>query len=60
MEGNRIIPGCSTVNFDEVSKKHIFESIDKVNFNDVKLIKENYNMLKQKLGNTFFYKCLSP
>ncbi|HEY5560640.1 MAG TPA: DUF3427 domain-containing protein, partial [Clostridiaceae bacterium] len=50
MEGNRIIPGCSTVNFDEVAKKHIFESIDKVNFNDVKLIKENYNMLKQKLG----------
>jgi superfamily II DNA or RNA helicase len=50
MEGNRIIPGCSTVNFDEISKKRIFESIDKAKFNDIKLIKENYNSLKQKLG----------
>lgn len=50
MEGNRIIPGCSTINFDEISKKRIFESIDKANFNDIKLIKENYNNLKQKLG----------
>ncbi|MBW9158028.1 DUF3427 domain-containing protein [Clostridium tagluense] len=50
MEGNRIIPGCSTVNFDEISKKRIFESIDKANFNDIKLIKESYNSLKQKLG----------
>ncbi|SFC49700.1 DUF3427 domain-containing protein [Clostridium uliginosum] len=50
MEGNRIIPGCSTVNFDEISKKRIFESIDNANFNAVKLIKENYNNLKQKLG----------
>ena len=50
MEGNRIIPGCSTVNFDEISKKRIFESIDKANFNDIKLIKESYKSLKQKLG----------
>lgn len=50
MEGNRVIPGCSTVNFDEVSKKRIFESIDQANFNDIKLIKESYNSLKQKLG----------
>ncbi len=50
MEGNRIIPGCSTVNFDEISRKRIFESIDKANFNDIKLIKESYNSLKQKLG----------
>ncbi|WP_143317463.1 DEAD/DEAH box helicase [Clostridium sp. HBUAS56017] len=50
MEGNRIIPGCSTVNFDEITKKRIFESIDNANFNDIKLIKESYNSLKQKLG----------
>lgn len=49
-EGNRIIPGCSTINFDEVSKKRIFESIDKAKFNSVALIKENYLNLKQKLG----------
>lgn len=50
MEGTRLIPGCSTINFDEISKKHIFESIDRANFNDIKLIKESYNMLKQRLG----------
>ncbi|MBE6059322.1 MAG: DUF3427 domain-containing protein [Clostridium sulfidigenes] len=50
MEGTRIIPGCSTINFDEISKKKIFESIDKANFNDINLIKESYNNLKQKIG----------
>jgi superfamily II DNA or RNA helicase/HKD family nuclease len=50
MEGNRIIPGCSTINFDEISRKRIFESIDHANFNDVKLIKESYINLRYKLG----------
>ena len=50
MEGSRIIPGCSTINFDEISKKRIFESIDIANFNDIKLIKESYNNLKKKIG----------
>ena len=50
MEGSRIIPGCSTINFDEVSKNRIFQSIDSANFNNVKLIKESYNNLKKKIG----------
>lgn len=50
MEGSRVIPGCSTINFDEISKKKIFESIDKANFNDIKLIKESYHNLRQKIG----------
>ncbi|MDS1002025.1 DEAD/DEAH box helicase [Clostridium sporogenes] len=50
MEGTRVIPGCSTINFDEVSKKKIFESIDLANFNNIKLIKESYFNLKQKIG----------
>ena len=50
MEGNRIIPGCSTIHFDEVSRKRIYEAIDKANFTDIKLIKENYKALKDKLG----------
>lgn len=50
MEGSRVIPGCSTINFDEISKKKIFESIDTANFNDIKLIKESYTNLKQKIG----------
>lgn len=50
LEGNRVIPGCSTINFDEISKKRIFESIDSANFNDIKLIKDSYINLKHKLG----------
>ncbi|NFF66177.1 DUF3427 domain-containing protein [Clostridium sporogenes] len=50
MEGTRVIPGCFTINFDEISKKKIFESIDLANFNNLKLIKESYFNLKQKIG----------
>ena len=50
LEGDRIIPGSSTIHFDEISKKKIFESIDKADFTDIKLIKENYKNLKYKLG----------
>lgn len=50
MEGGRVIPGASTVHFDEVSRKRIFASVDNANFSDIKLIKENYTNLKNKLG----------
>ena len=50
MEGGRVIPGASTVHFDEVSRKRIFSSVDNANFSDIKLIKENYTNLRGKLG----------
>ncbi len=50
MEGGRVIPGSSTVHFDEISRKRIFASVDNANFSDIKLIKENYTNLKNKLG----------
>ena len=50
MEGGRVIPGASTVHFDEISRKRIFASVDNANFSDIKLIKENYANLKNKLG----------
>lgn len=50
MEGARVIPGSSTIHFDEISKKRIFQSIDAANFNDTKLIRESYQQLKFKLG----------
>ena len=50
MEGGRIIPGASTVHFDEISRRRIFASVDRANFSDIKLIKENYTNLKNKLG----------
>ena len=49
-EGNRIIPGSSTIHFDEVTKTRIYESIDTTNFNDVRIIKDSYRQLKYKLG----------
>lgn len=50
MEGGRVIPGSSTIHFDEISRKKIFASVDNANFSDIKLIKENYTNLKNKLG----------
>ena len=49
-EGGRVIPGASTIHFDEISRKRIFQAIDNANFSDIKLIKENYFQLKDKLG----------
>src|SRR5699024_8080736 len=49
-EGGRVIPGSSTIHFDEISRKRIFQAIDHANFSDIKLIKENYFNLKNKLG----------
>ena len=50
MEGGRVIPGASTIHFDEISRKRIFAAVDNANFSDIKLIKENYINLKNKLG----------
>lgn len=49
-EGARIIPGSSTIHFDEVSRKRIYASIDSARTNDMKLLKESYTSLKYKLG----------
>lgn len=45
-----MIAGESTIQFDEISKKRIFEAIDHAKFNTVALIKESYQELKAKLG----------
>lgn len=50
MEGARIIPGSSTIHFDEISRKHIYESIDAANTKELKLLKDSYKNLKYKLG----------
>ncbi|MFI3283921.1 MAG: DEAD/DEAH box helicase [Erysipelotrichaceae bacterium] len=49
-EGIKMLPGSSTVHFDRVSKEKIFQSIDSVKLNDIKLIKDGYIQLKQKIG----------
>lgn len=49
-EGSLLMPGASTISFDLISKKKIYDSIDQVQFNDIKLIKDSYLQLKHKLG----------
>ena len=48
--GDMMIPGNSTISFDEIAKNKIYASIDRSNFTEAKIIRETYNNLKRKLG----------
>jgi superfamily II DNA or RNA helicase len=48
--GNDVIPGCSSVNFDKITKERIYESINKSNFTDQNLLKKEYLLMKVRLG----------
>ncbi len=49
MEGSSVIPGCSSIHFDEISKQSIFNAIDKAT-TPLKFLKEKYNALRDRLG----------
>lgn len=49
LEGSRTLPGSSTIHFDEISRKQIFDSINKISTTK-KLLVEKYLNLKNKLG----------
>ena len=49
ISGNNTIPGASTVHFDEIAKKKIFASIDKIKGMKT-IIKDSYVSLKNRLG----------
>lgn len=51
-EGSRMIPGSSTINFDEITKEKIFQSIDSANMQMLSDLKKDYHLLKFKLGRT--------
>ncbi|WP_323756426.1 DUF3427 domain-containing protein [Roseivirga sp.] len=51
-EGSRMIPGASSINFDEITKERIFQSIDSANMQLLSDLKKDYNLLKFKLGRT--------
>ena len=48
--GSSLIPGSSTINFEEVIKEKIFEAINKANMSKLVDLKNDYNNLKNKLG----------
>ena len=50
MEGNNLIKGASTIYFDEISRKRIYNSIDSANLNRSQILKKEYYNLKYKLG----------
>lgn len=48
--GSSIIPGCSTVNFDEITKIEIFQALDNVNLSKLADLRKDYQLLKYELG----------
>lgn len=49
-QGNRYLPGMSTIHFDNISKQRIYSAIDNVKLNTWIFISDEYNKLKNKLG----------
>ncbi len=49
-EGSKMLPGSSTINFDEISKEKIFQSIDSANMRILSDLKKDYQLLKFRLG----------
>ena len=41
-EGSLMTPGASTIQFDQITEKRIYQSIDAANFTQVRLIKDSY------------------
>lgn len=50
MNATNILPGESSISFDEIAKERIFESININNFSNRKLIEHDFNLLEQQLG----------
>ena len=48
--GSSLIPGTSTINFDEISRHKIFEAIDRANLRLKKDLVRDYELLKFKIG----------
>ena len=50
MEGSSLIQGASTIYFDEISRKRIYDSIDAASMDASHLLKKAYENLRYKLG----------
>jgi len=51
-EGSSMIPGESTINFDEITKEKIYASIDSAKMQLLTDLKIDYNNLKSRIGRT--------
>ena len=52
VNGSDLIPGASTINFDEITKERIFKSINEANLSKFKDLKTDFELLKFELGRT--------
>lgn len=48
--GRKLIPGASTIHFDEITRKRIYKAISAANTQSVNLINDAYVILRNKLG----------
>jgi len=48
--GSNLIPGASTINFDKITKERIFESINSAKMHLLKDLRNDYYLLKFKIG----------
>lgn len=52
MKDTSYIKGVSTINFEEVAKRKIFDSINRNNLTTLKILRDAYTNLKNKIGRT--------
>ena len=50
IEGSVTLPGASTIDYDEITKERIYQSLNSQNFSTQKYFKEEYDKLRAKLG----------
>lgn len=50
VNGSDLIPGASTINFDEITKERIFKSLNDANLSKFKDLKTDFELLKFQLG----------
>ena len=50
VNGSHLIPGASTINFDEIAQERIFQAIDNANMQLKKDLVRDYALLKYKIG----------
>ena len=46
------IPGCTNISMDKIAKEYIFTKLEKVNFNDLKYLREEYFEFKNSIKKT--------
>ncbi len=50
IEGTPLIKGVSTIDFDRISKERIYSSINGSRYSDKKILKEEYQNIKNRIG----------